>query len=196
MGATSRDYLHVMWRSRRAPELTPASFALLFTVLEQHEGSPFMHLTPRMSAPPPPPSRLLGVPGELRNRIYRYVLLQESPIIVTDTGFDRPGLMSTCKAVRTETVKIYYEENKFTVDIINLSSETLVAFLRSIAHLNRASDTTRAPFNLMVTPASRHIGAGRSWPNHLETLRRIHARELGTMISRPSDASTHSKSPV
>lgn len=73
MGATSRDYLHVMWRSRRAPELTPASFALLFTVLEQHEGSPFMHLTPRMSAPPPPPSRLLGVPGELRNRIYRYV---------------------------------------------------------------------------------------------------------------------------
>ncbi|KAF2161601.1 hypothetical protein M409DRAFT_27996 [Zasmidium cellare ATCC 36951] len=78
------------------------------------------------------PCRLWKLPGELRNRIYRYVLIQQedatgdSMVNVEANGYDRPGLLSTCKEIRREALKIYYYENTFHVQIKNFNSAPLV----------------------------------------------------------------------
>ena len=56
-----------------------------------------------------PPCRLLDLTGELRNRIYRYALVDpdQLSIPITVDGYARPGLLSTCKQIRQEALKIY-----------------------------------------------------------------------------------------
>lgn len=58
-------------------------------------------------------------PGELRNRVYRYALLEEGYIEVTADNWDshQPGLLQTCKQIRTEALPIFYAENSISVNI-------------------------------------------------------------------------------
>ncbi|KAK3706704.1 hypothetical protein LTR37_012548, partial [Vermiconidia calcicola] len=53
------------------------------------------------------PSPLLELPGELRNRIYGYVLVDDI-IKLDSTGHTEPELLHTCKQVRKEAIRIYY----------------------------------------------------------------------------------------
>ena len=46
--------------------------------------------------------RLLELPGELKNHIYRYTLVQQSGIRVHPKGFEGPGLLRACKEIRRE----------------------------------------------------------------------------------------------
>lgn len=65
----------------------------------------------------PAPSRFLDLPGELKNRIYRLVLVRpEGEVVdVNSTGYDRGGgLLGTCKEIRSEALKIFYYENEFS----------------------------------------------------------------------------------
>lgn len=51
------------------------------------------------------PCRLLDLPAELKNEIYRLVVVtsdKEHPIEVTARGFERSALFLTCKEVREE----------------------------------------------------------------------------------------------
>lgn len=68
-------------------------------------------------------SRLESLPGELRNRIYRYAVVEEGLVnAATCTNYERarkwqsnePALASTCKQFRKEVLPIYYAENIFT----------------------------------------------------------------------------------
>lgn len=60
-----------------------------------------------------PSCRLLKLPSELRNHIYRLVLHRDNTILIDSTGYQRDGLLSTCKKVRRGATKIYYYENDF-----------------------------------------------------------------------------------
>lgn len=60
-------------------------------------------------------------------QIYRYVLVtsdDEAPVQVTASGYERPGLLATCKLVRSEALKLYYHENHFRLRVRNYDSTT------------------------------------------------------------------------
>ena len=61
----------------------------------------------------PSNSALFGLPGELRNRIYRLVLLVEGSIDVDSGCIPEPALLVVCQQLRREGIYIYYTENQF-----------------------------------------------------------------------------------
>lgn len=66
-------------------------------------------------------SRLLGLPAELRNNIYRLALV-EGEIITPAQGSmpSVPPLLSTNRQIQAEAASIYVQENMFAFDIDNL----------------------------------------------------------------------------
>ncbi|KAK4496542.1 hypothetical protein PRZ48_012522 [Zasmidium cellare] len=145
------------------------------------------------------PCRLWKLPGELRNRIYRYVLLKPEDaagndrIIVDATGYDRPGVVSTCKQIRKETLKIFYSENAFHIEVINYNSSTL---LRWESHLKPMRMQERGHLFVSVH-LEDEVGW---WANLLLWLQRFHERKVRTRALAPEqvlkvfnskDAGTH-----
>ena len=65
---------------------------------------------------------LFTIPGELRNAIYRYVLVEDEQdeIQIDDSNHVQPALLRTNAQIREEASKIYYEENRFVVKICDL----------------------------------------------------------------------------
>lgn len=64
----------------------------------------------KMAGNPP----LLKLPPELRNRIYRYAIVQDEPIDVAETTKKKePALLATCKEIREQALKMFYHENTF-----------------------------------------------------------------------------------
>ena len=60
-------------------------------------------------------SRLLSLPPEIRNTIYRYALVQ-GKISVRAPAFataEQPALLQVNRQIRTEAINIYYHENEF-----------------------------------------------------------------------------------
>ena len=70
-------------------------------------------------------SRLLGLPGELRNRIYQFCLV-EGVVDLNSKQFPEPSLLSTCKEVRAEAGSIFYNENKFIITIQDFDAAPIV----------------------------------------------------------------------
>ncbi|KAK5127466.1 hypothetical protein LTR85_006805 [Meristemomyces frigidus] len=75
---------------------------------------------------PNTPSGLLSLPPELRNIIYRHVLVEPSNIVVPHGTLPppQPGLLRSGKQVRREAIKIYYTENVFTFRLRNYDAST------------------------------------------------------------------------
>jgi hypothetical protein len=64
-------------------------------------------------------SPLLNLPGELRNRIYRFAIVNPLSIEL-DVGRwqnHQPALLRTCKQIRIEALGLFYIENKITTNI-------------------------------------------------------------------------------
>ncbi|KAK5684160.1 hypothetical protein LTS10_004024 [Elasticomyces elasticus] len=61
---------------------------------------------------------LLGLPPEMRNAIYRYVLVNPDPIEVSPGRpyAYKPAFLSTCRQIRAEADGIFMNENTFTTD--------------------------------------------------------------------------------
>ena len=61
---------------------------------------------------------LLSLPLELRNRVYELSLVRKSPIAICPldrTGGEQPGLLQTCRQLRSECQRLFYELNIFRV---------------------------------------------------------------------------------
>lgn len=58
----------------------------------------------------------LGIPGELRNLIYRNILLQPGMIRVSSSTPSQPAVLLTSRRIRTEALPIWLAENTFKVD--------------------------------------------------------------------------------
>lgn len=68
----------------------------------------------------PPKASLLGMPGEIRNHIFRLSLLEDEQINVNQAGSNlEPGLLRCCHAIRHEARPIFCEENTFDVIVYN-----------------------------------------------------------------------------
>lgn len=77
-------------------------------------------------------SKLLELPPELRNSIYRYVLVFEANIEIPDLGkLGRPALLKTCQQITGEATSIYYAENNFHA----YATDNLAGVVRWASHL-------------------------------------------------------------
>ncbi|KAK4548796.1 hypothetical protein LTR36_008569 [Oleoguttula mirabilis] len=70
--------------------------------------------------PLPPKASLLGLPGELQNKIFRFVLLEPDRIYVDASHHDQPSLLRTCRKIQEEALPIFYKENKFAALVVDL----------------------------------------------------------------------------
>ncbi|KAF7189270.1 hypothetical protein HII31_09423 [Pseudocercospora fuligena] len=65
-------------------------------------------------------SRLLSLPAELRNNIYRNALISKSRIAIRDAAgdvFDPPALLSVCRQISEEAASIFWAENSFCLSL-------------------------------------------------------------------------------
>ncbi|KAI7233939.1 hypothetical protein KC330_g5070 [Hortaea werneckii] len=65
-------------------------------------------------------AHLLTVPGELRNVIYRLVLLSDERIKIDKTHRKMPPMLRTCQQIYAEARSIYFGENSFQVTVRHL----------------------------------------------------------------------------
>lgn len=65
-------------------------------------------------------AHLLTLPGELRNVIYRLVLLSDKRIKIDKTHRKMPSLLRTCQQIYAEARSIYFGENSFQVTVRHL----------------------------------------------------------------------------
>ncbi|KAK4548801.1 hypothetical protein LTR36_008574 [Oleoguttula mirabilis] len=61
----------------------------------------------------PPASPLLSLPPELRNRIYRFTLVEAHAIRITADQHEQPNLLHANRQLRSEARAIYMQEKDF-----------------------------------------------------------------------------------
>ena len=111
------------------------------------------------------------MPGELKNKSYRYTLLQDNRIVIDGKFPLPPGLLQTCRAVRHEASGIYYNENNFQTIAREFDCSSFRAINALRDKFDFVSDKSRVPNISMKTSGPP------SWPNLNEWLQRHHARE-------------------
>lgn len=67
----------------------------------------------------------MDLPAELRNRIFRFALLQDRMIILSATSPSPPALLAVCCQIRSETIHVYYTENKFVLRFDDYNAESI-----------------------------------------------------------------------
>lgn len=104
-------------------------------------------------------SRLLSLPAELRNKIYRLSLLESRRIMIGSAYPlpSQPGLLQTCRQLRLESSNIYYKENRFRHIIVEFDSRLYRKWYQSSR--KRAKCHT-----------SFHIYESKKWSNLMEWL--------------------------
>lgn len=123
-----------------------------------------------------PDSGLLSLPAELRNRIYRLVLLRHRTIRVTKSGFNQgSGILATCKQIRYEALKIYYYENAFSVSTPKWNTDALVCFNTQICRLGLQVEPGKG---MCIFTIIDRASLEPHWANLLEWARLLHSKTM------------------
>ncbi|KAK5136979.1 hypothetical protein LTR08_001486 [Meristemomyces frigidus] len=104
--------------------------------------------------------RLLSLPGELRNSIYRYALVNANGVCITSSGPGEPALLRICTALRKESRAIYYSENNFRLHVHSYKGAWCAKF-----------DAQYRPFQPAFPGKARFgflMGGEPNWENLLE----------------------------
>ncbi|KAF2209047.1 hypothetical protein CERZMDRAFT_100801 [Cercospora zeae-maydis SCOH1-5] len=97
--------------------------------------------------PPSKPSPFLALAPELRNRIYEYALHLSQNSSKLDLNhsfrgsnpiFREPGILTTCRQIRHEALKIYLLSNTFAIKVFDCETSQLIAFERRCCALDVA----------------------------------------------------------
>ena len=82
-------------------------------------------------------SRLLNLAAELRNSIYQYALISDTPICINQDDIrSRSALIQVCKQIREEASQSFYAENKFFTTAIDGNCDTAISWLKAIGKKN------------------------------------------------------------
>ncbi|KAK3707357.1 hypothetical protein LTR37_012201 [Vermiconidia calcicola] len=82
--------------------------------------------------------RLTILPAELRNVIYRHVLLSEHSIDIA-AARSKSSLLETCKQIRQEASSMFYSENTFVWQATDGNCNGLISWLAAIGPESAAS---------------------------------------------------------
>lgn len=135
-----------------------------------------------MAQPPDPPdqtSPLLGLPGELRNRIYRAALLEDH-IDVTNASFTEPGLLRTCKLIRHEAGPIFYTENTFEIEVRDYDSAAIVKWTKKEKNVAKEFKVEEMSARVSKGPQTPH------WQNLVTAADRLAKGEIKMYPYQPT----------
>ncbi|KAK3723932.1 hypothetical protein LTR37_001416 [Vermiconidia calcicola] len=92
---------------------------------------------------------LLALPAELRNQIYRYLLLPPGPgrVQIDGSRSHQPCLLRVCHMIRREGISIYYTDNTFTLVVQDFN----VLSIRPFFALKRKYSNTVAGMTIHMT---------------------------------------------
>lgn len=113
------------------------------------------------------PFRFSDLPPELRNRIYKHALVDEEPVCITTSGYDRPPLVSTCRQIRKEAIEIYYAGNVFVLVMPSYDSTPVALFDATLPALSCYVDVVK-DWRYYQVP---------NWPNLLRWLQLNHKQD-------------------
>lgn len=73
---------------------------------------------------------LLSIPAEIRNRIYRMVLVKGdwTRVKVNAPPPKDPALLQTCRQIRAKSIELYYKENDFLFHIAKFDASKYIAW--------------------------------------------------------------------
>ncbi|KAK5127348.1 hypothetical protein LTR85_006687 [Meristemomyces frigidus] len=121
-------------------------------------------------------SRLLSLPPEMRNRIYRAVLVEDGIRIEAPNHIPLPpALLQTCRQIRRECRGIFLKENEFMFDI-NDNDATL--YIRWCRHFSASKDVS----------TTFDIEPSKNWPNALVWMKAVFHHECTGPLPPPSSA--------
>ncbi|KAK3628220.1 hypothetical protein LTR56_018734 [Elasticomyces elasticus] len=118
---------------------------------------------------------LLTLPPEMRNLIYRDVLV-EGDIYYTHKIDTEPAILRTCRQARSEASRIYYEENRFVFWINNNDVSQLIKWCMSSSSRHRSRMASSVDFS-------------RNWDNLLVWARAVFRGECGALVLEREDGS-------
>ncbi|KAK5738924.1 hypothetical protein LTR17_005650 [Elasticomyces elasticus] len=131
---------------------------------------------------------LFKIPGELRNRIYEYVLVSRYAIPISAEGPGEPSLLRVCKGIRAEARSIYYGTNDFRLVMRNFDGAAFTPFARQFRsyecqHYGRLAKTGAVKFQMLGAP---------SWANLMRWSKDIYCGQaMEPDLSGPEDPNEH-----
>ncbi|KAK5709071.1 hypothetical protein LTR17_020134 [Elasticomyces elasticus] len=111
-------------------------------------------------------SRLLCLTPELRNSIYRFALLESEPIRLTRESEPQPALLRVNRQLRKEAIGIWFSENKFELEMVDMDLSFFFLFIRLL-------DRYRA---VGVRNAECTFSGAGKWANMVSGLQALHAK--------------------
>lgn len=128
-----------------------------------------------------PKPNLFTIPGEIRNIIYRFVLISKRSIHVTGVTFPEPAIMRTCYLMRQEALPIYFLENSFQLHCTDWDRTYLHKFPR---RLQRQLGPEKQP---EVNIQCVNFGSWTHKANLLNLLKACHERQFGGFTYQADD---------
>ncbi|KAK4549719.1 hypothetical protein LTR36_005020 [Oleoguttula mirabilis] len=110
------------------------------------------------------------LPGELRNRIYRLVLIDDDLIQVEKEGFEEPPVLLVCHDIRSEALPIYYCENHFCLCVKSFNPTVALCWTRKIRELKKH-------YNISL-PITVDMDMYANWSNLILWLQRLHTGDI------------------
>lgn len=126
--------------------------------------------------------RLLTLPPELRNQIWREVLLFPAPLLVNGPSgpLMQPGLLRVSKALRQEASGIWYMENEFIVQIDDFDATAWKRWRNSALYRKEAPTCLRIP-------------ASTNWSNLKQWLKDVLEGQSAGITEPPASDADHIK---
>ena len=118
------------------------------------------------------PLNLLDLPPEMRNRIWREVLVSPDRIQIDDSHYQQPALLNCCWQISDEACSIYYGENHFVIQVAGLQSGAVASWCQHSLHYQKLFK--RVTYDL-TTLADQEKG---KWSDLLKWLLRCHDRDV------------------
>lgn len=128
-------------------------------------------------------SILFRLPPELRNRIYRYLVVSIGPVQLQADRFNEPSILATCRAIRTEAITIFLYENKFAAGLTNYDCSIHMKWEKIIAAANlRQEVSSHIPceYFMQRNPAPH-------WSNILNWIKLYYGNFTGFGVVSPSE---------
>lgn len=79
---------------------------------------------------------ILELTAELRNLIYEYTVTEDGAIAVGASGFTTPGLLLSCRRIRSEANEMFYASNKFMINAPDYEATAAWKFSQ-VAHIDK-----------------------------------------------------------
>ena len=97
----------------------------------KHEDDDQGEIVPYALDPDNSKSRFLSLPAELRNEIYRLVLVEDKRLNIKKDLPTQPGLLRACRQTRQEGLDIYLQDNYFVFYINHFDASTYLQWCRA-----------------------------------------------------------------